>query len=144
MMHKKSLKKTEGLLLTGVFWDPADTHIFPVLLSGLACSSLSVSAFFAPPGPHPDEVCFFVPEEQMEKLMRFCRRLRQQTGSPMQIRITGKTLLEGDGWDLEKVQNVFLDDTDSRMLLYLGNGSFIACCDSWDAQAVLEAIQEEE
>ena len=80
----------------------------------------------------------------MEKLMRFCRRLRQQTGSPMQIRITGKTLLEGDGWDLEKVQNVFLDDTDSRMLLYLGNGSFIACCDSWDAQAVLEAKQEEE
>ena len=66
MMHKKSLKKNEGLLLTGVFWDPADTHIFPVLLSGLACSSLSVSAFFAPPGPHPDEVCFFVPEEQMD------------------------------------------------------------------------------
>ena len=29
MMHKKSLKKTEGLLLAGVFWDPADTHIFP-------------------------------------------------------------------------------------------------------------------
>ena len=33
MMHKKSLKKTEGLLLAGVFWDSADTHIFPVLLS---------------------------------------------------------------------------------------------------------------
>lgn len=37
----------------------------------------------------------------------------------------------------------FLDDADSRTLLYLGKGAFVACCDEWDTQAVLNALQRE-
>ena len=54
-MSEKILRQTDDLLLAGVLWDQADTRIFPALLSGLACSTLKVAAFFAPPGPNPDE-----------------------------------------------------------------------------------------
>ncbi|MDD3193593.1 MAG: hypothetical protein PHE47_07045 [Oscillospiraceae bacterium] len=140
-MNDRFLKQTDDLLLAGVFWESADTRIFPALLSGLACSMLQVVAFFAPPGPNPDEACFFVPENQMELLLRFCRRLRQQTGAPVRVQITGRTLLEGGGWDIGIVQKIFLDDADSRRLLYLGKNAFVACCDSWDTKAILESLQ---
>lgn len=142
-MNEKFLIQTNDLLLAGIFWDSSDTRIFPALLSSLACSTLKVAAFFAPPGPNPDEACFFVPDTQMDLLLRFCRRLRRQTGSSIQVRVTGKTLLEGNGWNTEKVQKIFLDDADSRTLLYLGKGAFVACCDEWDTQAVLNALQRE-
>ena len=51
--------------------------------------------------------------------------------------------MEGSGWNTEKVQKIFLDDADSRTLLYLGKGAFVACCDEWDTQAVLNALQRE-
>ena len=143
-MSEKILRQTDDLLLAGVLWDQADTRIFPALLSGLACSTLKVAAFFAPPGPNPDEACFFVPSGQTDLLFRFCCQLRQQTGAPIQVRVTGKTLLEGSGWDMGEVQKIFWDGADSRMLLYLGKNAFVACCDDWDAKAVLEALQGDE
>ena len=76
-MNEKFLIQTDDLLLAGIFWDSSDTRIFPALLSSLACSTLKVAAFFAPPGPNPDEACFFVPDTQMDLLLRFCRRLRR-------------------------------------------------------------------
>ena len=88
-MSEKILRQTDDLLLAGVLWDQADTRIFPALLSGLACGTLKVAAFFAPPGPNPDEACFFVPSGQTDLLFRFCRQLRQQTGAPIQVRVTG-------------------------------------------------------
>ena len=97
-MNEKFLIQTDDLLLAGIFWDSSDTRIFPALLSSLACSTLKVAAFFAPPGPNPDEACFFVPDTQMDLLLRFCRRLRRQTGSSIQVRVTERLFWrEADG-----------------------------------------------
>ena len=57
-MNEKFLIQTDDLLLAGIFWDSSDTRIFPALLSSLACSTLKVAAFFAPPGLTPMKPAF--------------------------------------------------------------------------------------
>lgn len=143
MENEKKLSRTNDLLLANVAWEPTDMRIFPGLLSGLACSTLKVIAFATPPGPEPDETCFFVPDDQMDQLMQFFKRLKRQTGAAFQVNVTAKTLLEGSGWNGTTIQRVFLDDTDSRRLLYLGKDTFVACCDSWDTQMIIETLQKE-
>lgn len=119
-MSEKILRQTDDLLLAGVLWDQADTRIFPALLSGLACSTLKVAAFFAPPGPNPDEACFFVPSGQTDLLFRFCRQLRQQTGAPIQVRVTAKRFWkEADGtWE--------------RSRRFFGMVPIAECCYTWE------------
>ena len=139
-MGKKTLRQTEGLLLARIAWDPTENRIFPSLISSLAGSTLQVVAFFSPPGSNPDEACFFVPEAQIDLLLGFCRDLRRQTGAAIQTQVTGKTLLEGNGWPANLVQKVFLSGDPGRQLLYLGKDTFAACCDEWEWDAVQEAF----
>ena len=120
-MNEKFLIQTDDLLLAGIFWDSSDTRIFPALLSSLACSTLKVAAFFAPPGPNPDEACFFVPDTQMDLLLRFCRRLRRQTGSG-----DGKDSFGGKRMEYRKGAENFFRRCRQQDITVSGKGCF--CC----------------
>ncbi len=143
-MHKKFLQKTSQLLLARMSWPLEESRFFSALLSALASSGLKVAALFAPPGIRPAETSFFVPDGQMELLFRFYQRLRCQTGVPVQISITEKTLLEGRGWESEQIQALFWNGPDGRKLFYQSQNAFVACCDSWDEKTVLEILQAKE
>ncbi len=140
-MHR-FLRKTGNLLLVSISWPPEETRFFSALLSGLACSELKVAAFFAPPGIRPSKAGFFVPESQVEPLLRFCQKLRCETRVPAQVKITEKTLLEGSGWQREQIENLFLDPLGGRKVFYQGKNTFVACCDSWDEKTILETLQD--
>lgn len=140
-MHKRFLQKNDHLLLTRLSWPAEEVRFFSAMLSSLACSELKVAAFFAPPGICPCEATFFVPDSQIEPLLRFCQRLRCQTGVPVQVQITEKTLLEGNGWKMEQIQDLFAQDSSGRRLFYQSKTAFVACCDSWDEKAILETLQ---
>ncbi len=143
-MRKKFLQKTGSLLLVHMSWPLEECRFFSAMLSALASSGLKVAAFFAPSGVRPAEASFFVPDSQMEILFRFCQRLRCQTGVPVRISITEKTLLEGNGWKVEQIQALFSDEADGRRLFFQSQNAFVACCDSWDEKTVLEILQAKE
>lgn len=56
----------------------------------------------------------------------------------------GKDSFGGKRMEYRKGAENFLDDADSRTLLYLGKGAFVACCDEWVHQAVLNCLAKRE
>lgn len=92
-------------------------------------------------GGIPPVLTGFLPVEDLADLLAFFKTLTPDERRGMAITITEKNLFTGEGFDPDGIEKVFANDTDTRRLLIKSGGAFAACCDPWQADALLADIR---